>query len=161
PNQFFDVDTYFDVDLSVPDTALWVRSTAKIAEIFKKMPEERQRAVRCVIGNHISMDVAGIFGKPSKFYTILREPVDRVISSFYFGRTRTEVPSHRFIKDLTLDEYLGSGMGLDYDNQQVRMLSGCPELDSPWGPDGRPVSVRPVTRRHLEMAKRNIEEHFI
>ena len=154
-------EQFFDIDLLVPDTALWVRSTAKIAKTFKKMPEERQRAVRCLIGNHISMDVAGIFDKPSKFFTILRAPVDRVISSFYFARTRREVPSHRFIKDMTLEEYLESGMGLDYDNQQVRMLSGCPELDSTWGPDGRPTSFRPVKRRHLEMAKRNIEHRFI
>jgi hypothetical protein len=41
------------------------------------------------------------------------------------------------------------------------MLSGCPELDGPWDPEGRPISIRPVERRHLEMAKRNIEERFI
>jgi hypothetical protein len=43
----------------------------------------------------------------------------------------------------------------------VRMLSGCPELDGPWDPEGRPISIRPVERRHLEMAKRNIEERSI
>jgi Galactose-3-O-sulfotransferase len=155
PNQ------YFDCELYVPDTALWVRSTAKIAEKFKKMPEKRQRDVRCVVGDHVSMDVARIFDKPSKFFTILREPVDRVISSFYFGRTRPELPSHPYIKDMTLEEYLDSGFGLDYDNQQVRMLSGCAELDSPWGRNGRPVSRRPVKRHYLEKAKRNIEKHFI
>jgi hypothetical protein len=41
------------------------------------------------------------------------------------------------------------------------MLSGCPELDGPWDVEGRPISIRPVERRHLEMAKRNIEERFI
>ena len=37
---------------------------------------------------------------------------------------------------------------------------GCPELDAPWHPQGRPISTPPVQRRHLEMAKRNIEERF-
>jgi Galactose-3-O-sulfotransferase len=62
---------------------------------------------------------------------------------------------------LTLEQYLDSGIGIDQDNQQVRMLSGCPELDAPWDPDGGPISTPPVERRHLEMAKRNIEERFI
>jgi hypothetical protein len=56
---------------------------------------------------------------------------------------------------------LDSGLGLDHDNHQVRMLSNCPELDAPWDPKGRPISTPPVERRHLEMAKRNIEERFI
>jgi Sulfotransferase family len=154
-------DQHFDCDLNAPDTALWVRSTARIAEKFHKLPVERRRVVRCMVGEHITMDVAGIFDRPAKFFTVLREPVDRVISNFYFGRTLQELPSHRFIRDMTLEEYLDSGMGLDHDNQQVRMLSGCPELDSAWGPGGRPVSFRPVRRRHLEIAKRNIEERFI
>jgi hypothetical protein len=62
---------------------------------------------------------------------------------------------------LTLEQYLDSGIGLDHDNQQVRMLSGCSELDAPWDPEGRPISTPPVEQRHLEMAKRNIEERFI
>jgi Sulfotransferase family len=154
-------DQHFDSDVDFPDTALWVRSTARIADKFHKLPIERRHAIRCMVGEHIAMDVAGIFDSPSKFFTVLRDPVDRVISSFYFGRIETQLPSHRFIKDMTLEEYLDSGMGLDHDNHQVRMLSGCPELDSAWGPDGRPVSFRPVRRRHLEMAKRNIEERFL
>jgi Sulfotransferase family len=152
---------YFDCELDVPDTALWARSTARIAGKFHDVPIERQRAVRCIVGEHMTLDVAGIFDRPSKFFTVLREPVDRIISSFYSGRTHAELPSQRFIKDMTLEEYLDSGMGLDHDNHQVRMLSGCPELDSPWGPGGRPVSRRPVKRSHLELAKRNIEERFI
>jgi hypothetical protein len=154
-------DEHFDCDLSHPDTALWVRSTARIAEKFHQLPEEKQRAVRCMVGDHVSMDVAGIFGRPSKFFTVVREPVDRVISNFFFSRTKRELPSHRFIRDMTLEEYLDSGIGLDHDNHQVRMLSGCPKLDAPWDPKGRRISTPPVERRHLDMAKRNIEERFI
>jgi hypothetical protein len=156
-------DQCFDGDLTDPDTALWVRSTARIAEKFNQLPIERQHAVRCMVGEHVSMDVAGIFDRPSKFFTIVREPVDRVISNFYFSRTLAELPTHRFIKDMTLEEYLDSSMGLDHDNQQVRMLSGCPELDAPWHTKrGRIcISAPPVKCRHLEMAKRNIEERFL
>jgi len=154
-------DQHFDADLDTPDSALLVRSTARIAEKFHQLPPERRRAVRCVVGEHLEMDVDRIFDRPAKFFTILRDPVDRAVSNFFFNRTLTYLPCYPFIKNLTLEAYLDSGIGLDHDNHQVRMLSGCPELDAPWDPEGRPISTPPVERWHLELAKRNIEDRFI
>jgi Galactose-3-O-sulfotransferase len=155
------LDQYFKPYLPIPDTALLIRSTAKIAKMFHQLPIERQRAVRCMIGHPFTMDIDTIFDRPSKFFTIVRHPVDRVISSFYYMRITSRMPCYPFIKDLTLEHYLDSGIGLDHDNHQVRMLSGCPELDAPWDLEGGRISTPPVERRHLEMAKRNIEERFI
>jgi hypothetical protein len=112
-------------------------------------------------GEHVTYDVEKIFDRPSKFFTILRHPVDRVISAFYFLRRLSFLPCYPVIKDLTLEQYLDSGIGLDHDNHQVRMLSGSPELETPWDPGGRPISTSPVERLHLEMAKQNIEERFV
>ena len=113
------------------------------------------------MGIHVAMDVDTIFDRPAKFFTIVRHPVDRVISNFFHNRTESHLISYPFIKNMTLEQYLDSGIGLDAHNHQVRLLSGCPELDAPWNPDGRPISAPPVEPRHLEMAKRNIEERFI
>jgi hypothetical protein len=99
--------------------------------------------------------------KAIEIFTIVRHPVDRVISSFHFSKITNFLPCHRFIKDMTLERYLDSGIGLDQDNHQVRMLSGCPELDAPWDPEGGPISTPPVERLHLEIAKRNINELFL
>jgi hypothetical protein len=154
-------DQHFNAYIRVPNSALLVRSTAKVAEKFHKLPVEKQRAVRCMIGTHFTMDVDTLFDKQSKFFTILRHPVDRVISHFFHIRVMSHLQCYPFIKDLTLEQYLDSGIGLDHDNQQVRMVSGCPELDAPWDLNGGKISMPPVERRHLEMAKRNIEERFI
>ncbi|HXN87902.1 MAG TPA: sulfotransferase family 2 domain-containing protein [Methylocella sp.] len=156
-------DQHFNPELEHGDTALLLRSTPRIAEKFRQLPVEKQRAVRCMIPACCAMDVDTIFDRPSKFFTIVRHPVDRVISNFFHIRRFSHLPFYRFIKDLTLEQYLDSGIGLYHDNQQVRMLSGCPELDAPWDLESRPISSTssPVERRHLEMAKRNIEERFI
>jgi hypothetical protein len=146
---------YIDFGVAPPDTYLWARSTAKIADRLTQMPANRQREVRCMAGDHLTYDVQTIFDRPSKFFTIVRNPVDRVISSFFF------TPPWSAPKNLTLEQYLDGGIGLDHDNQQVRMLSGCPELDAPWKPEGGRISTPPVERVHLEMAKRNIEERFV
>lgn len=155
-NQYF-----FFYEVTGLETALWVQSTMSIRKKFHQLPVEGQRAVRCLMGSHFTMDVDTLFDRPSKFFTILRQPVDRAISNFFYNQTRRDMFFYPLIKDMTLEQYLDSGIGLDHDNHHVRMLSGCPELDTPWNLDGRPIVAPPVERRHLEMAKRNIEERFI
>jgi Sulfotransferase family len=155
PGQWF-----YPHELVVP-SALLIRPTEGIAERFRQLTVEKQQSIRCVIGTHVAMDVDTVFDRPSKFFAIVRHPVDRVISSFFHNRTESHLISYPFIKDLSLEQYLESGIGLDADNHQVRVLSGCPELDSPWDPQGRPISAPPVELRHLEMAKYNIEQRFI
>ncbi|HLH97114.1 MAG TPA: sulfotransferase family 2 domain-containing protein [Xanthobacteraceae bacterium] len=155
PNQ------YFHAHVGPTDSALLVRDTKRIGELFRQMPVEKRQLVRCLIGIHVAMDVDTIFDRPSKFFTIVRDPIDRAISNFFDNRNQPHLVSYPFIKDLTLEQYLDSGIGLDAHNHQVRMLSGCAELDAPWDPEGRPISTPPVERRHLEMAKKNIEDRFI
>ena len=85
-------DEQFNAYLKMPDTALLVRSTAKVAEKFHKLPIERQHAVRCMVGTHFTFDVATIFDKPSMFSTIVRHPVDRVVSNFFHYRVMSHLP---------------------------------------------------------------------
>jgi len=114
------------------------------------------------------MDIDTLFDRPSRYFTIIREPVERCISSFFHLKkeantpeTESHLPIYKRIKNMTLEEYLDSRIGLDSDNHQVRMLAGCGELDAPWSEDGRPISFPAVEARHLAMAKRNIEERFL
>lgn len=152
---------YFHAHVGPTESALLVRPTERIAEKYHSLPADAQQAVRVLIGIHVSMDVDRIFDRPSKFFTIVREPVDRAISNFYHNRTEPHLTSYPYIKDLTLEQYIDSGIGLDAHNHQVRLLSGCAELDAPWDPAGGPIVAPPVEPRHLAIAKRNIEERFI
>jgi hypothetical protein len=155
PGQWF-----YPHELVVP-SALLIRPTARIAERLQQLTVDEQQSIRCLIGTHVATDVDTIFNRPSKFFVIVRHPVDRVISSFFHNRTESHLISYPFIKNLSLEQYLESGIGLDADNHQVRVLSGCPELDAPWDPHGRPISTPPVEPFHLELAKHNIEQRFI
>jgi hypothetical protein len=85
-------DQHFNPELAYGETALSLRSTPRIAEKFRQLPVEKQRAVRCLIGAHCAMDVDTIFDRPSKFFTIVRHPVDRVISNFFHMRRFTHQP---------------------------------------------------------------------
>jgi hypothetical protein len=43
----------------------------------------------------------------------------------------------------------------------VRVLSGSPDLDAPAGEPGALIQGAPVEARHLETAKRNVENNFL
>jgi hypothetical protein len=148
-------------------SSLLVRSNEQIAMYLEQMSPDRRQSIAFVIG-HFPMDIDTLFDRPSRYFTIIREPIDRCISNFFHLKreantpeTASHLPIYKSIKNMTLEQYLDSGIGLDSDNHQVRMLAGCPELDAPWSEDGRRISLPAVEPRHLAMAKRNIEERFL
>ena len=80
------------------DSALLIRPTDAIEAKFADLPAERQKLIRCVVGTHVALDVARIFNRNARFFTIVRDPVDRVISSFFHNRsslTLRAIPTSR------------------------------------------------------------------
>jgi hypothetical protein len=148
-------------------SSLLVRSSEQIAAYLREMSPGRRQSIAFVIG-HFTMEIDALFDRPSRYFTIIREPVERCVSNFFHLKkeantpeTESHLPIYKYLKNMTLEDYLDSGIGLDSDNHQIRMLAGCPELDAPWSEDGRLISVPAVEARHLAMAKRNIEERFL
>jgi hypothetical protein len=157
----FPGDLHFNADVGEPDSSTWTLSRAKIAEKYNLLPAEAKQSFRAVIYGHVPMGIHILFDRPAKYFTFVRHPVDRVVSQFYYMRTQSYLPIFERIQNMTLDQYLDSGLGLDPFDHQVRMLSGCEELDGPYGIDGQPVPAVPVEGRHLHLAKQNIETHFL
>jgi len=115
--------------------------------------------VRYVAG-HVPMGVHDVFGRPAKYFTVLRHPVERVISLYYF-LIQIGVPFLKNGRRLTFDEYVESRSDINLCDYQVRVVSGARELDAAGRAPGEVVTAAPVERRHLELAKRNIEERFL
>jgi Sulfotransferase family len=109
---------------------------------------------------HIPMGVDRIFGRPAKYIAIVRHPVERLLSYFYF-RIQGGDPYLKDGKPITFEDYVESGGDIIFNNYQVRVISGSADLDAPAGPRGALVPGAAVEARHLEMAKRNIEENFL
>jgi hypothetical protein len=151
----------FDADVGRNASALLLSSPEAIAHKYRMLSHKQRQAIRCVIGTHYPFGSHAIFETSAKYFTIVRHPVDRAISSFYYLRRQSDLPIYPFIRDMTFEQYLHSEIGLDPFNHQVRVLSGCPELDMPLDPRGGRLSASAVEERHLEMAKRNIEDHFL
>ena len=113
---------------------------------LRTLPEERRRRLRVVRG-HLIFGVHDCLPQGATYITMLRDPVARVLSSYYFIRRRPLHPLHRKLK--------AKGVGLEdflqftarRQNLQTKMLAGVPY-------------VGPCDENTLSTAKENMVRFF-
>lgn len=128
-------------------------------ERFASYAADDLRRIRYVTG-HLPMGLHQAFDRTAKYFTVIRHPVDRVISDFFF-RIQDNEPFLKNGKLLSFEEYVESRYDVYLRDYQVRVISGSPEFEAPRPQLGMQISGPEVQRRHLEQAKRNIEDHFL
>lgn len=118
-------------------------------ESFNRLPKA-QRARYRLISGHFPFGVHRQIPGPHAYFTVLREPADRVASFYYFVR---EDPGHYLNMDMTpaqaasLNEFARTTSCPIVDNGQTRQLAGD------WGH----IPFGQCDRAMLETAKRNLE----
>lgn len=105
---------------------------------FKRMSQEEKVKLQCLRG-HQPFGLHEWLPQPSTYITLLRDPVERLISHYYYVMRREPHFLHDDAEGMSLEEYAGSDLSPELSNQQTRMLAGGVE--------------------ELELAKRNLE-HF-
>jgi hypothetical protein len=119
---------------------------------YKALGEETRNKIRLLRG-HMAYGLHEYLPNAAGYFTVLREPVARVISYYNFIR---RTPDHYLYdevigKDLSLHALLESGLPLMMNDAQVRLLSGV------WGePEFGEVSLA-----MLETAQQNLADSFI
>lgn len=129
-----------------------------IAE-FKKLPEARKREIK-VIHGHMRFGLHEYFPQPCTYITILRDPIERVISHYYYI---LRTPDHEFhnevtSKNMSLKDYVGSRMTTELDNAQLRILYGVEATGNGFGQCS--IGFGQCSTEMLESVKKNIREHF-
>lgn len=92
---------------------------------------------------------------PSTFITLLRHPVERIISHYYYVKSQGPMLTggchylHQRVVDnnLSLLDYATTGLDQDLENGQARFISGLWECDNP--------------RELLATAKQNLTDSFV
>ena len=118
---------------------------AQSVEKFSSMPEADRRKLRFVIG-HVGFGLHQWLPGPATYATLLREPIDRIISYYYFV---LRVPNHFLhepAKTLGLRGFAECAATNKLTNGQTKYIA---ELDG-----------RDADRATLEKAKSNIEKYF-
>jgi hypothetical protein len=117
---------------------------------FKESSKEKRDDLKYIRG-HIGFGLHNVLGD-SSYVTMLRDPVDRVISHYYYILyNRRDTDLYRQIKDKTLEEFVKSD---SRSNLQTRFLAAK---------DGLPIMEadnKELSGKHLKRAKYHLKDHF-
>jgi hypothetical protein len=129
----------------------FIGTPAQAAE-FQNLPQQERDRYDLLTG-HVHFGIHEWSGRPPLYLTMLRDPVDRVISHYYFALSQPTHYMYRIIRErnLTLKDYAATRATVELDNDQVRWLTTTPHRDIPTGK---------VPRRLLDEAKWNLENAF-
>lgn len=121
----------------------------KLNEI-SEWPDDRKRQIRYLQG-HFVYGAHKILPQECRYITTLRDPIDRVISHYYFLKRSPSHPLHDTIvqQNLSLEDYVTSGICDEVSNDQVRLVAGVERTS--------PVDLDEM----LKMAKDNIDNKFL
>jgi hypothetical protein len=118
---------------------------------FQALSEERRSEIRLLRG-HIPYGLHVDCPRPATYFTLLREPIDRVVSYYYFVQREAQHYLYDYANTpgMTLKRYVEDRVSLQMDNMQTRLISGV------WTDPG----YGECDQETLALAKRNLEQHF-
>jgi hypothetical protein len=117
-------------------------------ERLRTMPEEEKRRIRLIKG-HYQYGLDEFLPQKVAYLTFLRDPVARVISHYHYVSRDLNHPLNRVVRDknMSLADYVASGLSLELNNGQVRLLSGR-EHESAFG--HCPAELLELAMEHME-----------
>ena len=118
---------------------------------FQALPRTRRSEIRLLRG-HIPYGLHTHCPQPTAYFTLLREPIDRMISYYYFVQRQAEHYLHDYANTpgMTLKRYVEDQVSLQMDNMQTRLISGV------WTDPG----YGECDQETLALAKRNLGKDF-
>ncbi len=131
----------------------WIRGAEGAREEFARLGEAERASYRMLSG-HQGFGMHELVPGPSVYITMVREPVDRLVSHYHHILGEREHYLHDLVagKGMTLLDYVTAGLSIESDNGQTRML--CDREMS------RSTPIGACTEAMLMSAIRNLEERF-
>lgn len=128
---------------------LWgrLKTPQQVVHTLTKLSEEDKRELKYLHG-HLRFGIHAMLPQPCVYVTILRHPVDRILSLYHFLRRRPDMNWYDQVRTMGVRDFVAQTDACRCNNGQVRRLSGV----------GGDV---PLTGDTLELAKRNLREHFM
>jgi len=95
-------------------------------QIWNAMPVEQRGRIQCVRG-HLPFAPELFAPRATTCFTILRDPVERVVSEYYFNLHNPTIRHHAALvrERITLDQFVSSERFAEVHNAQTRMLGGA------------------------------------
>ncbi len=116
---------------------------------LETMDDEARKGLRLIKG-HYRFGLHESLPQPARYVTMLRDPVERVISHYAYMRETPRHPLHELARRENLAGYVDSGASRELDNGQVRLISGWEKR----------YAFGECPPQMLDEARRNIQRSF-
>ncbi|MGB7925628.1 MAG: sulfotransferase family 2 domain-containing protein [Pyrinomonadaceae bacterium] len=132
-----------------------------IKEFIELAPERRER-IRLVKG-HMPYGLHKYLSVPATYITMLRDPVDRVVSHYYFVRRSPGVGHHEEVTSgkMSLEDFVRERAAIRATNDQTRLISGDEKVNAKLLSGGARANEEAGTTDILGLARKNLEDHFV
>ena len=119
--------------------------------VLTGLPAAEKERIRLIKG-HYQFGLHTLLPQSATYIAFLRDPVDRVVSHYHYVSRDVNHPLHHLVttKKMSLYDYVSSGVSLELNNGQTRMISGNEHRDS----------YGQCSGALLDQAKSNIDHHF-
>ncbi|WDP89724.1 MAG: sulfotransferase family 2 domain-containing protein [Desulfobacter sp.] len=94
---------------------------------FVNLEEDRRLQFKLLTG-HVDYGIHHHLKEGAKYIAFLRDPVERVLSHYYFIKSEKKHGYHNLAQKMGIDEFLKKGMRPRLNNCMVRMISGVNPL---------------------------------
>lgn len=129
----------------------WIVDPVKDSAWLASLPEE-ERARLSLVEGHMYYGVHELLPRPCVYLTMLRDPMERVLSYYSHIRSREDHFLYEAARELTLGACIERGLTVELDNFMVRALSSLRHANVPVGG---------VTREMLEEAKAHLDGMYL
>lgn len=118
---------------------------------LRNLPGAQAEKIR-VLKGHMPFGLHEYLPVPAKYFTVLRDPVKRVISQYFYILRNPRNPLYEPIvkNKMNAAEFVSSGISVGMNNGQIRWILG--EINA------LPFGV--INQGHLEQAKETLARHF-
>ncbi|RVT57208.1 sulfotransferase family 2 domain-containing protein [Niallia taxi] len=89
---------------------------------LSELDKEHKKRINAISGHHF-YGIHEHFNKPYRYFTMLRHPVDRVLSLYYYLK-ENDYPGYEWMKEMTLEEFVEATP--EAQNNQTTLLCGYP-----------------------------------
>ncbi len=121
---------------------------------LKQLPEMERRKFKAIVG-HMNFGVHEFLPQPSTYITVLRDPVDRIVSYYYYVLQYSGHYLHDTVTlhHMSLKDFISNEISLELDNFQTRVLSGKEK-------GGSTIPFGQCNAETLECAKQDLRDYF-
>jgi hypothetical protein len=153
----FATEEFLQIEVAKADiSAMGVWSHTAVERALARLEASEIAKLRAIWG-HYRHGVQAHLPKPCAVVTLLRDPVDRILSAFFYS----DDPAWRGLEKL--DEYLvRPHYNIGFDNGMCRVLSGRSALDpTAPEPDATTENFPRVTETDFEAAAKNLDGYLV